>query len=114
MDKNGVMIESHTVTHPILTNINETELIFELKKLRQVLEEKLNRQGKIFCYPNGNVTSRESDEVSKAGYECAVTTEIRLSTTEDNLFLLPRIDAEPEMPRFIQATSGFDNLKTIF
>lgn len=114
MDKNGVTIESHTVTHPILTNIDENELAFELTKSREVLQEKLNREIKIFCYPNGNVASRESQAVSQANYDCAVTTEIRLSTATDNLFLLPRIDAEPEMTRFIQSTSGFDNLKSIF
>lgn len=114
MDKNGVAIESHTVTHPILTNISEADLSFELTKSREVLQEKLNREVKIFCYPNGNVASRESQAVSQANYDCAVTTEIRLSTATDNLFLLPRIDAEPDMTRFIQATSGFDNLKTIF
>lgn len=113
MDKNGVAIESHTVTHPILTNINENNLEFELTKSREVLAEKLNREVKIFCYPNGNVALRESVAVSKANYDCAVTTEIRLLTATDNLFLLPRIDAEPEMTRFIQATSGFDNLKSI-
>jgi peptidoglycan/xylan/chitin deacetylase (PgdA/CDA1 family) len=114
MDKNGVNIESHTVSHPILTNIRAEDLDFELNQSRQVLAEKLQREVKIFCYPNGNVASRESEAVAKSNYDCAVTTEIRLSTPKDNLFLLPRIDAEPEMSRFVQATSGFDNLKTIF
>ncbi len=113
MDKNGVAIESHTVTHPILTNISETELSFELTKSREVLAEQLQREVKIFCYPNGNVALRESLAVSNT-YDCAVTTEIRLATATDKLFLLPRIDAEPEMTRFVQATSGFDNLKSIF
>ena len=45
MDKSGVAIESHTVTHPILTNINETELTFELAASRQVLQEKLQTRG---------------------------------------------------------------------
>ncbi|MBX7171390.1 MAG: polysaccharide deacetylase family protein [Pyrinomonadaceae bacterium] len=111
MDENGVNIESHTVTHPILTNINETDLGFELTESRRTLCEKLNREVKIFCYPNGNVSTRESEAVAKSNYDCAVTTEIRLSNSTDNLFLLPRIDAEPEMTRFIQSTSGFDSLK---
>lgn len=111
MDKNGVNIESHTVTHPILTNINETDLEFELTESRRILSERLNREVKIFCYPNGNVSARESNAAAKSNYDCAVTTEIRLSNSTDNLFLLPRIDAEPEMTRFIQSTSGFDSLK---
>jgi len=111
MDKNGVAIESHTVTHPILTNISERDLSFELAKSKEILTEQLQREVKIFCYPNGNFASRESLAVSQANYDCAVTTEIRLATATDKLFLLPRIDAEPEMARFVQATSGFDNLK---
>lgn len=114
LDKNGVSIESHTISHPILTNISDENLANELSNSKLVLEEKLQRAVNIFCYPNGNVSAREQEAVSKAKYHCAVTTEIRLSNANDNIFLLPRIDAEPEMNRFIQATSGFDDLKTIF
>jgi peptidoglycan/xylan/chitin deacetylase (PgdA/CDA1 family) len=114
LDKKGVAIESHTVSHPILTNVSDEELSFELKYSREVLNYKLQREISIFCYPNGNVGSRESQAVEKAGYDCAVTTEIRHFEKGENNFLIPRIDAEPEMTRFIQSTSGFDSLKNIF
>ncbi len=111
LDKNGVAIESHTVSHPILPNISDADLAFELNESRKILQEKLQRDVKIFCYPNGSFGLRESKAVENANYDCAVTTEIRLCQNNDNLFTLPRIDAEPEMNRFIQSTSGFDNLK---
>jgi peptidoglycan/xylan/chitin deacetylase (PgdA/CDA1 family) len=113
LDKNGVAIESHTVSHPILPNVSDTELSFELSESKKILEEKLQREMKIFCYPNGSFGLRESKAVEKANYDCAVSTEIRLCGNVENLFSLPRIDAEPEMNRFIQSTSGFDSLKSM-
>ena len=104
-------IGSHTANHPILTNINDDVLEMELRMSRSTLKEKLQKESLHFCYPNGNVSKRERDAAEKAGYASAVTTELRLCENEDDTFLLPRIDAESEMHRFVQATSGFDRLK---
>ncbi len=104
-------IGSHTANHPILTNVSEDVLEMELRISKLTLEEKLQQESVHFCYPNGNVSKRERDAAENAGYASAVTTELRLCENEGDTFLLPRIDAEPEMHRFVQATSGFDRLK---
>lgn len=108
MAEAGVEIGSHTVNHPILTNVGGESLADELTSSKLVLENILQRETLHFCYPNGNVSNRERDAAEKAGYTSAVTTEIRLRNSSDDRFLLPRIDAEPELRRFIQSTSGFD------
>ncbi len=107
----NVEIGSHTANHPILTNVGEERLTDELLVSKSMLEDKLQRQSIHFCYPNGNVSKRERDAAENAGYASAVTTELRLCENSDDPFLLPRIDAEPEMRRFVQATSGFDRIK---
>jgi peptidoglycan/xylan/chitin deacetylase (PgdA/CDA1 family) len=111
MQEADIEIGSHTANHPILTNVDEVSLADELRVSKLMLEEKLQKQLIHFCYPNGNVSQRECDAVEKAGYASAVTTELRLCENDDDLFWLPRIDAEPEMHRFVQATSGFDQMK---
>lgn len=107
----GIDIGSHTANHPLLTNVDAERLGSELKISRLKIQDELQYDNVNFCYPNGNVSTRESDAVESAGYASAVTTEIRLCENNDNRFLLPRLDAEPEMHRFIQATSGFDRMK---
>ena len=111
MQGSKIEIGSHTATHPILTNVDEERLVNELRASKLTLEDKLQKRLIHFCYPNGNVLKRERDAVEKAGYASAVTTELRLCENGDDPFMLPRIDAESEMHRFVQATSGFDQLK---
>ncbi len=111
MQNNNIEIGSHTASHPILTNVPDDVLKYELRKSKLVLEEKLQKKSLHFCYPNGNAAERERAEAESAGYASAVTTEIRLCENKDDPFLLPRIDAEPEMHRFVQSTSGFDRFK---
>jgi peptidoglycan/xylan/chitin deacetylase (PgdA/CDA1 family) len=108
----GIDIGSHTVSHPILTNVEDLRLATELQRSRVEIKDKLQIDEVHFCYPNGNVGGREVLEAEKAGYASAVTTEIRLCENNENKFMIPRIDAEPEMHRFVQATSGADKFKS--
>ncbi|MFT3745604.1 MAG: polysaccharide deacetylase family protein [Pyrinomonadaceae bacterium] len=111
MSRADVEIGSHTVNHPILTNVDGDVLFEELAKSRATLQSQLQTEKLHFCYPNGNVSGRERDAAENAGYASSVTTEIRICEKSDDPFLLPRIDAEPEIERLIQSTSGFDAFK---
>lgn len=111
MAEAGIEIGSHTAAHPILTNVGSERLKNELQLSKAALEQELGRSLIHFCYPNGNVSARERNAVESAGYASAVTTEIRLCENGSDRFLIPRIDAEPELHRLVQSTSGFDRLK---
>ena len=111
MSSAGIEIGSHTVSHPILTNVDGDTLSDELATSRTILQDHLQTDKLHFCYPNGNVSRRERDAAEKAGYASAVTTEIRICESSDDRFLFPRIDAEPQIERLIQSTSGFDAFK---
>lgn len=108
----GIEIGSHTHTHPILTNVDAERLQDEIERSRTTIQNELQRELVHFCYPNGNVARRERDAAEAAGYASAVTTEIRLCENGEDRFLIPRIDAEPELHRFVQSTSGFDAFKS--
>jgi len=111
LTKNGIEIGSHTASHPILTNVGDERLKKELQDSYSAVAPFSNGRVPHFCYPNGNVSQRERDAVKAAGFASAVTTEIRLCNNKEDIYLLPRIDADPEMHRFVQATSGFDSMK---
>lgn len=111
MDTNNLSIESHTVTHPILTNINQTELDFELQTSKKRLETALDREVGNFCYPNGSLNAQVCKAVENAGYKCAVTTAYGFNDDQANYFSLNRIDALPAIENFAQSASGFEAMR---
>jgi peptidoglycan/xylan/chitin deacetylase (PgdA/CDA1 family) len=111
MDGGRLKIESHTVTHPILTQIEQPELDFELQASKSRLEAALDKRIEHFCYPNGTLDETVRKAVERAGYESAVTTEYGFNDERAEPFLLKRIDASPAIENFAQSVSGFESLK---
>jgi peptidoglycan/xylan/chitin deacetylase (PgdA/CDA1 family) len=114
MDGNGVEIGSHTVTHPILPNVGDEELGWELSSSRNKLETVLNHPVLLFCYPNGNHDSRTRQAVADAGYACAVTTKPFLNDRTSDPLALSRVPAEMDLDHFVQTTCGFEQVKNSF
>ena len=111
MDSENVRIESHTATHPILTNISAKRLDFELKNSKKRLEEMLGRQVEHFCYPNGSFDENVWRAVESSGYKSATTTNYGFNERKGNPFLLNRIDAQSGAANFAQSASGFEALR---
>ncbi|MGH9936390.1 MAG: polysaccharide deacetylase family protein, partial [Blastocatellia bacterium] len=110
-DANGVEIGSHTLTHPILTNIGDERLVGELRDSKSRLEEVLGRRVDLFCYPNGDNDERVQHEVARAGYRAAVTVVSGFNQRGDDPLTLRRIHTERDLAHFLQSTSGFEQLK---
>ena len=87
-----VSLQSHTVTHPILTNCSPETLDWELVESKKHLEKNIGKEVFAFSYPNGDVGDREVKAVEKAGYRIAFTTKpTAINTTNPgNMFLIPR------------------------
>jgi peptidoglycan/xylan/chitin deacetylase (PgdA/CDA1 family) len=111
MDSMNVKIESHTVTHPILTGIPEPQLEYELRRSKDRLEELLDRRINHFCYPNGDLDQKIRESVKDAGYISAVSTRYGRNECAVDLFTLNRISSEPLFENFVQGASGFESLK---
>jgi peptidoglycan/xylan/chitin deacetylase (PgdA/CDA1 family) len=111
MDSENLKIESHTVTHPILTNIAQDQLKFELKASKKRLETELDREIENFCYPNGAFDDNVWKSVQTEGYKFAVTTNYGFADVSENKFLLNRMDAQNEISDFVQTVSGFEEIK---
>ncbi len=87
-----VTIQSHTVNHPILTNLSMESLEKELSESRYMLEEMVGYPVDVFSYPNGNVGQREIEALKKTGYRFAFTTEaLPFDVENSDPYLLPRM-----------------------
>jgi len=66
-----VSIGSHTMRHPNLTTCTDEQLEEEIVESRKIIEGKIGRECRLFCYPGGKYNNRVKHFVSKAGYICA-------------------------------------------
>lgn len=103
----GVEIGSHTLTHPLLTGLSDARLREELGQSRYRIQTMLGRKVETFCYPNGDYDLRTQREVARAGYQCAVTTDVGLNNERNDPLALRRVHGEYDLARFVKNTSGF-------
>jgi peptidoglycan/xylan/chitin deacetylase (PgdA/CDA1 family) len=90
----GHEIASHTVTHPLLPQLDEASLEHELRRSREQLGAWVGVPPAGFCYPNGDHDGRIAAAIRDAGYEYACTTRPGRNVGEDP-FRLRRIDMSP-------------------
>jgi peptidoglycan/xylan/chitin deacetylase (PgdA/CDA1 family) len=94
MARVGMSIGAHTVSHPILACLDEGSVKTELQVSREFLQQCLQRDVKLFAYPNGkpgrDYLPRDVDLVKAAGFEAAVSTSPGANTIESPLFELRR------------------------
>lgn len=67
----GFDIASHTVNHPILSRLSETDLRFELSASRERIEQETSRPCNVIAYPNGeeaDVSFGVLEQARQTGY----------------------------------------------
>jgi peptidoglycan/xylan/chitin deacetylase (PgdA/CDA1 family) len=88
----GWEVDSHTVTHPDLTTVDDTRLRAELVTSRRLLRRRLGPGvATLFCYPSGRYDARVEAAVRAAGYRAATTTQPGWATPAVDRFALPRV-----------------------
>lgn len=113
MQENGIEFLPHTCSHPIMTQISFEEKTRELTRSKEILEEKLQKQADIFCYPNGQPDDLDDETVKalkKSGYRAAFTAIPGFNYTdqENDLFRLHRLAIPFDRLRFNKYVSGFE------
>lgn len=73
MKESGLQFGSHTVNHPDLTRLHQKSLGYELKKSKEIIEDKLNQEIKFLSYPFGRHNQLVRTEAKNAGYKAAFT-----------------------------------------
>jgi peptidoglycan/xylan/chitin deacetylase (PgdA/CDA1 family) len=89
----GVEIGSHTHTHPRMPVLAESRLAIEVTGSRDAIASEIGKVPSSFAYPYGDHDARSAAAVQRAGYTCAVTTDLRLFRPSEPPFALPRLDA---------------------
>jgi len=92
-----VSIGSHTVTHPILTTLSPADLSYEVRESQRLLQERLQRPIKQFCYPNGAYNGAVLRCVSQY-YAVAVTSQKGDIRVADDLHSLRRVPTTRQLP----------------
>jgi peptidoglycan/xylan/chitin deacetylase (PgdA/CDA1 family) len=87
----GVKIGSHTRSHLQLSTLSDEALQEELRGSKKTLEEQLSKEVEHFCYPYGDFDDLVKEQVKKAGYQSAVTTQRGHVLGGFDSFLLPRV-----------------------
>ena len=68
----GITIGSHALTHRWLPDLkNPGELHAEIFDSKKIIEDRIGKEVRHFCYPVGGVDQRVADEVEQAGYQAA-------------------------------------------
>lgn len=90
----GAGIGAHTVSHPILSRIDEAVARQEIADSRDALEGILGERVGIFAYPNGRLGTDYSPAhaaiVQSLGFDAAVATNWGTCTRASDIFQLPR------------------------
>lgn len=86
-----VVFEPHSLTHRKLTALDEETARREIEGSREVLEERLGRRPRAFCYPAGLAGPRERRLVAEAGLDVAVSCEPGPAVAEDDPQWVPRL-----------------------
>jgi peptidoglycan/xylan/chitin deacetylase (PgdA/CDA1 family) len=91
---------SHTVTHPILANVDDVQLKEEIAASKKTIERNLGEEALVFAYPVGRRArfgKRAEDAVARCGYRYAVSYDEGLATEDPaQRYVLPRIHVERE------------------
>ncbi|MGH7495716.1 MAG: polysaccharide deacetylase family protein [bacterium] len=77
MDRQGISFGAHTLSHPILSLLNDEDVEEEVHGSKRTIEAKLGHSIGAFAYPNGKLKDfdqRVKRAVASAGFRCAVTT----------------------------------------
>ncbi len=91
----GHEIGSHTLTHPLLPQLYDEEIVREVTEARRQLQQWTGDAIPGFCYPNGDYNELVLDAVRQAGYTYACTTQRGTNRPGMNRHLLRRMDMNP-------------------
>lgn len=93
MSKHRMSFGAHTVTHPVLSRISQSELKPEIVGSKKAIENRLQQPVQHFAYPFGQARDFNVDvkrSVAEAGFKTAVTTIWGVNEPNDDLLELKR------------------------
>ena len=97
--KQGFEIGAHTVTHQTLPDLDSDGLLDEVGGSKQLMENQLGEEVRMFCYPRGRYDSRVIGSVQQSGFLGARTTGMLSQSLKFGRFEMPTsLQAFPHPP----------------
>lgn len=91
MERNGITIQSHTMTHKALEELPDDEIRNELLNSKLLLEEKLGHAVDFLAYPTGTYNLHIAGIAKDVGYKGAYTIKYGNVDLGSNLYALERV-----------------------
>jgi peptidoglycan/xylan/chitin deacetylase (PgdA/CDA1 family) len=92
MSRQGHAIGSHTLSHRLLTQLDEVDARQEIVESKTALSRKIKKEVVGFSYPRGGWNQTVAAFVTQAGYSYAVTTRYGRNSNGADLFGLNRLN----------------------
>jgi peptidoglycan/xylan/chitin deacetylase (PgdA/CDA1 family) len=86
----GWQIQSHSLTHPNLTNISLEEAWNQIYNSKIDIEKNISQIVTFLSYPAGKYNEEIIELIKKANYNGAVSTERGIENTQENIYHLKR------------------------
>ena len=101
LDGKGFEINSHTLSHPKLVELEDAQQLSELKVSKQVLERLIGHEVLAISYPYGIHNERVCRNAKKCGYHLGFTIEPHMVTRSTNSLQIGRFSVLPEDSLFM-------------
>ncbi|GEM_PF-2348771 len=97
-----ITFESHTMTHPNLTQIPSSRAKSEIFQSKEYLQKALKKEMNYFSYPEGSFSPEIMQFVQKAGYRMAFRTSFKKYKTFPQIpYAVVRIKVSPKYNLFV-------------
>jgi peptidoglycan/xylan/chitin deacetylase (PgdA/CDA1 family) len=108
MHAHGVEFGSHTLSHPMLSEVSLDVARRELVDSRRAIEDRLGAPAGLFCYPRGDYSEPVKQAVREAGYLAACSTRPGLNGRRPDMFALRRtyVSRHDTTDEFVKRTAG--------
>lgn len=91
LHKNGHLIQSHTMTHPMLGVCDESKIIYELETSKKTIEDKIGAPVKYLSLPFGSLNEKVTKIAEDTGYKAIFTSSSNSRNLKSGLYQFGRI-----------------------
>lgn len=115
MERQGIEVGGHTVTHPSLGRVSSAQLRAEVEDCKKALDQQLTLRERQFCYPNGQLqdyTEEVKSVVSQAGF-CSAVVAFYDSKRLSDIYELRRYSSSEDQFQFMKSVAGLELLASI-
>ena len=91
MDEQGIEFGGHTVTHPMLDELNPDEIKDEIRGSKEFIEKRLGHKIISFAYPYGRF-NKKVKMIVEGEYRGACSTIVGLANSSSDPYVIERID----------------------